>query len=328
MCNVKISKDQIQTFLKKQLEGKTHQGIAFIMVGGPGSGKNSVKDFSVASLGLDEKTFAIVDFDIVLETFYDNKISCRESAYDINKYVLDNVLERHIDFVYCGTGKNPESYIPDVIQRTKKNNYKVYLSIIANTTDTAIPRVIKRTLNTGRDFNIDAVKNIYSNLEKDILTYMSLDCSDVDGIFVIDNSSKKPQFLYTSMCNNDIKSVKCYDVAHNYAYVTEFCPSLWKEVCTMLYNGIIIAALIGIAAYYIILYKSHWSIILIISAIIPYCTAKYQIHLKTIKETVFISLLTAAVVFFDLLQRYHASESVIISILSGIITGISWHTTM
>ena len=328
MCNTEISKDQIQEFLKEQLEEKSHQGIAFIMVGGPGSGKNSVKDFSLASLGLDQKSFAIVDFDIILERFYDNQSSCRDSAYDINKYVLDNVLEKHIDFVYCGTGKNPETYIPDVIQRTKKSNYKVYLSIIANTSEKAIPRVINRTLNTGRDFNIDAVKNIYSKLEKDILTYMSLDCSDVDGIFVIDNSSKTPQFLYTSMCNNDIKSVKCYDVAHNYAYVTEFCPSLWNEIYTMLYNGIIIAALIGIVAYYVIMDKSHWGIILIISAIIPYCTAKCQIHRKAIKETIFISLLTATVVFFDLLQRFDISISMVISILSGIIAGISWHTTM
>ena len=215
MCHVEISKQQIQQFLDKQMEGKSHQGVAFIMIGGPGSGKNTTKSISLLSMGLDEKTFALLDPDIILHTFYDNKESCRASANHINDFSFDTALEKHIDFIYCGTGRKPEWYIPNVIQRSKKSNYKVYLSIVANTDETAIPRVIKRTIDTGRNFNIEIIKNIYSKLEKDIFTYMDLECSDVDGIFVIDNSSHTPQLLYTSTCDNDIKSVKCYDVAHN-----------------------------------------------------------------------------------------------------------------
>ena len=327
MCHVEISKQQIQQFLDKQMEEKSHQGVAIIMIGGPGSGKNTTKGISLTSMGLDEKTFAIIDPDIILDTFYNNKESCRSSANSINDFSFDIALEKHIDFIYCGTGRNTEWYIPNVIQRTKQNNYKVYLSIVANTSETAIPRIIKRTLDTGRNFNIEIIKNIYSTLEKDILTYMRLECSDVDGIIVIDNSSHKPQLLYTSSCDNDIKSVKCYDVTHNYAYVTEFCPSLWKDVGRMLCNGIMIAALIGIATYYVMMYKLHWSIIFIISALVPYCTAKWQIHHITIKETVIISLLTTTFVLIDLLERFDVSESMVISILSGVITGTTWHKT-
>ncbi len=327
MCQVEISKQQIQQFLDKQLEGKSQQGIAFIMIGGPGSGKNATKGISLRSLGLDETTFALIDSDVILDSFYHNKESCRSSANHINDFSFDTVLKKHIDFIYCGTGRKPELFIPNVIQRTKQNHYKVYLSIVANTSETAIPRIIKRTLTTGRNFNIELIKNIYSTLEKDIFTYMNLDCSDVDGIFVIDNSSNTPQLLYTSTCNNDIKSVKCYDVTHNYAYVTEFCPSFWKDMGKMLCNGIIVAVLIGISAYYMLLYKLHWSTIFIICGVVPYCTAKWTIHRTTIKETILISLLTMAFVFFDLLQRFDISESLAISILSGIITGSVWHNT-
>lgn len=327
MCHVEISKQQIQQFLDKQMEGKSQQGIAFIIIGGPGSGKNAIKNISLRSLGLDETTFALIDSDVILDSFYHNKESCRTSANHINDYSFNMILEKHIDFMYCATGRKPELFIPNVIQRTKKSNYKVYVSIVANTSDTAIPRVIKRTLDTGRNFNIEIIKDIYSTLEKNIFTYMNLECSDVDGIFVIDNSTQTPQLLYTSTCHNDIKSVKCYDVAHNYAYVTEFCPSLWKDMGKILCNGLLIAALIGIAAYYVITFKLHWSIIFIISAIVPYCTARWQLHRTTIKETILISLLTTAFVFFDLLRRFDASESLVISILSGVITGSVWHVT-
>jgi predicted ABC-type ATPase len=326
MCNVEISKDDMQLFLNKRLEGKSHQGIGFILVGGPGSGKNTVIHTLLASLGLDEKTFALIDSDHIVEKLYDNNESCRTSANHINDFTFDAALSKHVDFIYSGTGRNLDFYTSNVIQKSKAHHYKLYLCIIENTTERAISRAIKRTLDTGRKFNIEHIKETYSKINENILTYMKLDCSDVDGIYVIDNSSETPQLLYTSSCENDIKSVKCYDVSHQYAYITEFCPSVWKEMKIMLSNGAIVALLNGLIAYYAIgVYKLHWSVLLFTSAILSYCTALYQTHYHTSRELVLISLFTCASIFFVLLHDFHLPEVIGIAILSGMITGYSWN---
>ena len=325
MCDIEISKDKIKSFLDKTFEGKSHQGVGMIIVGGPGSGKNTIAPALLSSAGLDEKTFALIDPDLILKNIYNNKEPCRPSADSINDFLFDTVLQKHVDFIYCGTGHDSKFYISDVIQRSKKKNYKIYLSILANTSEVTIPRIIKRTLDTGRTFNIEYIKRIYSKIGTSILAYMNLDCSDVDGIFVIDTSTKKPTFLYTSSCENGIKSVKCYDVQHQYSYITEFCPSLWKEITTILSLGVILAILNGIIAYYAIhVYQLHWSVLLLTSAILSYCTAMVRFHRNTPREIILISLCAAISVFFVLSHDFDLSTILGISLLSGIMTGYGW----
>ena len=330
MCHVERSTQQIQQFIDKQLVGKSQDGIGIMLIGGPGSGKNTLIDHITSTFGFHKQSFVLIDTDPILEALYQNNENCRESsANPINDILCKTTIKGRYNYIYCGTGRNSKYVIQQLITPSKKQHYTIYLSVILNTIDVAIPRIMKRSLETNRNTKMTFVKDVYSKLEHYIQHYINLDCSLIDGIVVVDNSSNdfKPQLMYTSSCKNDIKSVKCYDAANKYQYLTEFCPSLWNDIGKMLCNGIMIAAFIGIVTYYVRLYKLHWSILFIMSALIPYCTAKWTIHRHTIKESIIISLVTAAVVFFNLVDQFGTSESISLSILSGFITGVSWYQT-
>jgi predicted ABC-type ATPase len=325
MCHIEISKKDIQQFINKQLEGKLQDGIGIMLIGGPGSGKNTIIDHILSSFGFNKTSFVLIDTDPILESLYQNNENCRvSSANHINDILCETAVKGRYNYIYCGTGRNSEYVIEHLIKPSKKHNYTIYLSVILNTIDVAIPRIMKRSLQTDRDTNITFVKDVYSKLEKYMHTYINLDCSLIDGIIIIDNSSNdfKPQVVYTSSCENNIKSVKCYDALNKYQYLTEFCPTLWKDIQRILIHSITIAIINAIVVYYIIMvHKLHWSSILISTAIISYCTASLQHHSVTTQEMILISLLTACAIFFILFDRFNLSQTIGISLLSGIISG-------
>ena len=327
MCHVEISKKGIQQFIDKQLVGKSQDGMGMMLIGGPGSGKNTLIDHIISTFGFNKQSFVLIDTDPILEALYQNNENCRvSSANRINDILCETVIKGRYNYIYCGTGRNSEYVLEKLIKPSKKQHYTIYLSVILNTIDVAIPRIMKRSLQTDRNTNITFVKDVYSKLEKYMHTYINLDCSLIDGIIVLDNSSNdfKPQIMYTSSCENDIKSVKCYDAINKYQYLTEFCPTLWKDIQRLLIHSVTIAIINAIVAYYtIIVYKLHWSSILISTAIISYCTVSLQHHYVSTREMIMISLLTACALFFILLERLDISQSLGISLLSGIIAGIT-----
>ena len=328
MCDINIKKDQITSYFDKQIEGKSKEGIAIIHLGGPGSGKNTLSANILPLLGFDEKKFVSIDPDYTLDILYQHKEPCRDSANDITDFFRNKVTEERYNYILYGTGRKRDWVINKIIQNTRKQHYKIYLSIVLNDVNIIIPRIIQRTLDTGRVINIEFIKSVYSILEQNIPEYINLDCEMIDGILVVDNSSidVAPRLLYKSFCNNGIKSVKCYDVDHNFKLLDEFCPFLWKETKRMICHGLIIAILLAIVSYYVIfVYKLQWYIIPISSVIITYCTAKIEKKNNTTKEMIIISLLTAASIFLVLLQRFNVPESMGVSLLSGMITGSVWH---
>jgi len=324
MCDIKRTKQQIQQFIDKQFVGKSQDGMGIMLIGGPGSGKNTLIDHITSTLGFNKQLFVLIDTDPILEALYQNNENCRvSSANHVNDILCETTIKGRYNYIYCGTGRNSEYVIEHLIKPSKKQHYTVYLSVILNTIDVAIPRIMKRSLQTDRDTNITFVKDVYSKLEQYMHMYINLDCSFIDGIIVLDNSSNdfKPQLLYTSSCENNIKSVKCYDAVNKYQYLTEFCPTLWKDIQTALIHSITIAIANGIVVYYaIIIYKLHWSSALISTAIISYCTASLHHHVTT-QEMILISLLTASVLFFILLDRFNLSQTMGISLVSGTIAG-------
>jgi predicted ABC-type ATPase len=325
MCHVEISKQQIQHYIDKQFIGKSQDGIGLMLVGGPGSGKNTMIDRITSAFGFNKELFVLIDTDPILESLYENNENCRSSsANHINDILCETTIKGRYNYIYCGTGRNSEYVIQHVVEPSKKHHYTVYLSVILNTIDVAIPRIMKRSLQTDRNTNITFVKDVYSKLEHYMHTYINLDCSFINGIIVIDNSSNdfKPQILYTSSCENNIKSVKCYDAVNKYQYLTEFCPTLWKDIQQLLVHSLTIALINAIIVYYaVIVYKLHWSSILISTAIISYCTASFYHHSVSTREMILISLLTASSLFFILVNRFTISQTMGISLLSGIISG-------
>jgi predicted ABC-type ATPase len=325
MCDVEISKQQIQHYIDKQLVGKSQDGIGLMLMGGPGSGKNTMIDRITSAFGFNKESFVLIDTDPILESLYQNNENCRvSSANHINDILCETTIKGRYNYIYCGTGRNSEYVIQHIVEPSKKQQYTVYLSVILNTIDVAIPRIMKRSFETNRNTNITFVKDVYSKLEQYMHTYINLDCSFINGIIVIDNSSNdfKPQILYTSSCENNIKSVKCYDAINKYQYLTEFCPTLWKDIQRLLVHSLTIDLINVIVVYYaVIVYKLHWSSILMSTAIISYCTASFYHHSVTIREMILISLLTASSLFFILVDRFTISQTIGISLLSGIISG-------
>jgi predicted ABC-type ATPase len=312
----------LTNYIEKQFHGKSQQRNAFIIIGGPSSGKNTHKSIPIHELGLDEHTFALLDEDIILDTFYENNETYRGYAKKINKHILDYAIRGNYDMIYCGTGKNYNNYLSNIIRRLKQQHYKVYLSIIYNTLDIAIPRARLRSAITGRHFEEDFIKMAYSMVDKAIMQYMKLDCSEIDGIFMIDNTNdtNQPKLLYVATCANNIKSVKCYDVTYNHRFLSEFCPTLWADIVHMCMNAMIIAIVSALITYYVmIIYKLPWTAFIITMTIIFYCTAKAKVWQKTIQEIAITSLMSSMAIFIVLQYRYSSSESIGMAGLSGII---------
>ena len=208
MCSV--SPESIDEFLKSRLNVDGEQNkTAIVLVGGPGSGKSSVKSNILGILGMGQSNFVNIDPDEILTVLFRNDNSCRRNVNEINDISFERAISENKNIIFDGTGKDFDYYQTDVIKRLKKIGYVVNLCIVHNNVESAIFRVKKRAETHGRDVPVDYLQYVYTILEMNIPKYMGMDCDYADTIYLYDNSSEVLHLIYSTNCEDGSKHLKC-----------------------------------------------------------------------------------------------------------------------
>lgn len=184
MCNITPSDIDITNFLKNRYKNTKAEGLAIILVGGPGSGKSNAK---IECLKLLQKTiddFVNIDPDEILTSLFKNTLSCYDKVSVINNQSFDYAIDNNLNIVFDGTGKNFEYYVNNVLSRLKQKSYTLHLVIVINNINIVKSRIRDRASNTGRNVNDKYLTDTYELLNQAIPKYISLDCMHADNIYI------------------------------------------------------------------------------------------------------------------------------------------------
>ena len=183
------------------------------MVGGPGSGKSKVYPLALNELGQEPSTFVNIDPDIIAAKLYNDDPKCRPQANRVNDLKYKKVVENNKSLVFNGTGKDFDWYLTNVIQKLKTSGYNVYLCIVMANLLVATDRMKQREKEDGRNVPPDFAGYVYFQLGISIPKYLELDCTQIDGILVYDNSAETTTpipLIYKRMCEEGkITDYKC-----------------------------------------------------------------------------------------------------------------------
>lgn len=169
--------------------------LAVFMIGGPASGKSTVKSLYLKSINRNEDEFAIIDPDFVLVNLPAFKHleasvaadACYSTAAQINDYNLEYALENNFNIIFDGTGRNFE-WTSGLMQRMREKQYTIHVCIVTLDVTTAIQRSDERARRTGRTVPTDVIKSIHTAVNANIKRYMQLPYS----ITVYDNGGAIP----------------------------------------------------------------------------------------------------------------------------------------
>lgn len=187
-CPIFPSEEDKEIFLRERFRNKKKGNIAIVTVGGPGSGKTTVKKDTILQLGLNINDFVNIDRDEITTLLFQNKHKCADQVKIINHQSFKKAYLEKYNLIFDGTGKNFSKHYKSVIQLLKVHGYTIYLCIVHNDIDVAFERIKLRALETGRRIPIKRVKSFYETLDPHIIDYLNIPCEDVDGIFLYDNT--------------------------------------------------------------------------------------------------------------------------------------------
>ena len=210
-CNINVTENKIKDFINKRLIVTGSQDkTSIVMVGGPGSGKSSGKEQTLANLNKNINDFVNIDPDEILTTLFNNNNNCRSQVNKINDDSFVLSIEQNKNIIFDGTGKDFNWYSKNVIELLTNKGYKVHLVIVNNDVNTVLSRIEDRAKLIGRDVNRDYTETVYTELDKAIPKYLELNCKSVNGsIYLYDNSSQL-KLVYSTYCNKDgEKKLKC-----------------------------------------------------------------------------------------------------------------------
>ena len=183
------------------------------------------------NLHLNEETFVNIDPDIIITNIFNNNNECRKMADTINDDIFTMAKQDGYNLIFDGVGKNYDWYFQNVFQDLKTNGYKVYLCIVICDLEIALSRIKNRTLQTGRNVNESILLDIHEILKTNIPRYIDLNCSDIDEIYVFDNTNAFT-LMYLSKCNKlGEKSKRCFVKPdyHQFNYVKNACTRKVKS---------------------------------------------------------------------------------------------------
>lgn len=203
---------QIDKYINEKLSNAKKEKNAIIMVGGPGSGKTSGLNVLINMLKKEKEDFVSIDPDDILNNFFNSNRKYYRKVEPINNILYENTLEHNYNIIFDRTGTNFVSYYNDVIKKIKTYGYNITLCIVYNNYYSAKSRLKKRELETGRAVNERYARNSYRDLTFNIPKYSKLDCSDVNDIFIFDNTSSSIELIYRSYCNKDEKIISINNI--------------------------------------------------------------------------------------------------------------------
>lgn len=187
-CSIFVSEEDKENYFKERIRNKKKGNVAIITIGGPGSGKTTVKKDTIVQLGLHFSDFVDIDPDVIFSSFFKNKEECFHNIEPINDMLFEKAYRQHFNIIVDGTGKDFNWKYEHVIKVLKAHGYTIYLCIVHNDIDVVLERIRLRALQTGRNVPTDHVKHIYDKLDPHIIDYLNIPCEHVDGIFLYDNT--------------------------------------------------------------------------------------------------------------------------------------------
>lgn len=202
MCDINPSKEEIDNFINKRLKNAGDDKIAIILVGGPGSGKSTGKYKIIKELNKNHEDFVNIDPDEIISQLFNNNNKCREEVNQINNKSYEEAISAQKNIIFDGTGKDFEWYHSNVIKRLKDLDYYVNLVIVMNKVDIVMKRIKNRAQISGRNVSENYTNYVYKALSEAIPKYLSLDCYNVDSIYLFDNSKEEIQLVYKTMCDD------------------------------------------------------------------------------------------------------------------------------
>ena len=157
-----------EEILWEDIKDKTsYEGIAFFMMGIPGSGKSTTINIVLENMGLTKDEFIDIDPDNFMATL-DGYNNTKAGRYNLSGVMMAGKIMDRINksankykYIYYGTGKNFQNYIT-MINKARKNGYRTVLVNVTVDVSTAIERALKRS----RSVNTKTITNINSRLRQ------------------------------------------------------------------------------------------------------------------------------------------------------------------
>lgn len=175
--------------INARMERNIYERHAILMVGIPGSGKSGTKTKCIRQFpGI---KFVNIDVDEFLEKFYNNDCTQYSGAYPLVNRLIDATIEKGLNMVIDGTGKDWHA----IINRLYKAHYSVNLCINMVNLEVSKERAAERERRTGRKVNEAYIHQVADLLKVNIPLY--LENPKVNEVFIYSNNgnNQERQFI-------------------------------------------------------------------------------------------------------------------------------------
>jgi predicted ABC-type ATPase len=174
------------------------------MIGGPASGKSTLRYQYIKKNNLNKETFVIIEGDELIKNLFNNNYECNENIeYDNNgntyTVFLNHLTNNKYSFILDSTNKYAISTI-ELVKYLESKGYTVVLSIIDIDIDTAIQRAYKRQKEIGRPVDLKYIHETYNILNSTISKLLDTDIKNI----IIYNNINNPKTIYYRNNNNII----------------------------------------------------------------------------------------------------------------------------
>jgi predicted ABC-type ATPase len=208
MSEIKLPKSDIENYIEERISKgqSSNPPIAIIMVGGPGSGKSTAQAKVLEQLHKEMTEFINIDPDQILKDKFDNinTPENRKVVEKINDILYDVTFSKKCNLIFDGTGKDFDWYNANVIRKLKNAGYTTYLCIVMmHDIETAKERIAQRKSLIRRDVPNWYVEDTYKSLDEIIDNYLNIPCTDLDNLFLYDNTSDTIRLEMRSSCTKD-----------------------------------------------------------------------------------------------------------------------------
>jgi predicted ABC-type ATPase len=179
---------------------------AIVLIGGPASGKSTVRDAYLRKIGRSEEEYVTLDPDFILTSLQSYRTAqragaeppdCYPVAYAINDRNLEYALENNMSVIFDGTGRDFNWTARELVERMLvSSGYIVHLCIVTLDVEIALTRASERAKRTGRVVPESVIRKIHTEVNHNIPLYKRMTAPA--RIVVVDNSGPTPRFIYDS----------------------------------------------------------------------------------------------------------------------------------
>lgn len=184
----------IEEFVSKgstEPKGKDGKKLAIVMMGGPASGKSTIR----RQMYGDEPGFVTMDADAVKEYLPEYRLGVangdmysaarvHEESSTVAKRIRDEAIRRGMNVIIDGTGGNLRGY-SDMMNKLRAEGYEIRLIMPQVEVETGVARALKRSHSTGRFVPEHVIRGNYDRIPRNFAPLARL----ADEATMIDSAS-------------------------------------------------------------------------------------------------------------------------------------------